>query len=390
MKTEQPKRNRVAVLGSTGSIGRQTLAVTENLSDLFEVECLTSNSNWELLAQQARRFDPNCVVIADKQYYTPLKEALKDTDVKVYAGAEAVEQVAAGSQVDTVVSAIVGYAGMAPTLNALKHGKRVALANKESLVVAGDLVMKTARECKAPVIPVDSEHSAIFQCLMGEAVPARKVILTASGGPFFGKSSEELQRVTVQEALNHPRWVMGNKITIDSATLVNKGLEVIEAKYLFDLTADQIEVRVHPQSIVHSMVEFADGAIKAQLGIPNMSLPIQYALTFPARMPIAENALSFGDFMELHFYAPDRKTFRALDLAYEVARKGGNSGCVLNAANEVAVAAFLEGRIAFTRIAEVIEEALQRIQYRPVVSGVEEYRLWNEEARRVAARLIEK
>ena len=277
------ERQRLAVLGSTGSIGRQTLEIVSRYGDMLEVNTLTANNNWEMLAAQAREYNPDSVVIANKEHYSKLKEALRDTYIKVYAGADAIEQVVASSEVDTVVTALVGYSGLFPTVNAIKHRKKIALANKETLVVAGETVIALSEQYSAPIIPVDSEHSAIFQCLVGERSEIDKIILTASGGPFLHTSAEDLYKVTSGEALRHPNWVMGNKVTIDSATLMNKGFEVIEAKWLFGLKPSQIEVVIHPSSVIHSMVQFVDGAIKAQLGVPDMKLPIQYALTFPER-----------------------------------------------------------------------------------------------------------
>lgn len=356
-------KNRVCILGSTGSIGCQTLQIIEANSSLFEVEVLTSNSSWELLAAQAVKYKPNSVVIAREEFYDPLREALKNEAVKVFCGKEALEQVAASTTVDTVVSAIVGYAALAPTMSAIRAGKKIALANKETLVVAGELVMSEALKHRATILPVDSEHSAIFQCLVGEQSKIDKIILTASGGPFRGYTAEQLANVTVEDALKHPNWVMGRKITIDSATLMNKGLEVIEARWLFDLTPEQIEVTIHPSSYIHSMVQFVDGAIKAQLGTPDMRVPIQYALTFPVRLPIDNGRLDFKAGIEMSFSPADTLNFKCLNLAYKALGRGGSVPCVLNAANEVAVQAFLDGKIKFTEIPEYIEKAMDEMPY---------------------------
>ncbi len=360
----ETRRQHIAVLGSTGSIGTQTLEVVRAYPELFAVELLAAGRNWELLARQAVEFEPDAVVIADEAYYAPLAEALAHLPIKVYAGAEEAAASVVSGEVDTVVSAMVGFAGLAPTLAAVRAGKKVALANKETLVVAGELVMGEARRCQAPIIPVDSEHSAIFQCLVGEpAQSVRRLVLTASGGAFRDTPTDELDRMTAADALRHPSWEMGRKITVDCATMMNKGFEVIEARWLFDLPADRIDVAVHPQSIVHSFVEFEDGAFKAQLGVPDMRLPIQYALTFPYRLPIrGEGTKRFEPSLcgGLTFAAPDAEKYPALGLAYEVLRGdyGPGGGCVMNAANEVAVAAFLEGRIRFTEIYRTVREAL--------------------------------
>ncbi len=352
---------RLAILGSTGSIGTQTLQVIEAHPDLFCAEVLTANRNVKLLAEQAIRFKPNMVVIAEENKYAELKEALKAEDIKVYAGKEALSQVVAAGTVDMVVTATVGYSGLLPTVNAIQAGKVIALANKETLVVAGELIHTLALRHKTPILPVDSEHSAIFQCLAGEGNnPVEKIILTASGGPFRGKDYSYLQSVTPAAALKHPNWNMGAKVTIDSASLMNKGFEVIEAKWLFGLAPQQIEVVVHPQSIIHSMVEFADGSIKAQLGVPDMRLPIQYALTYPDRIRSDFGRVDFCSCRSLTFEEPDRQTFRNLNLAYRAMLKGGNMPCILNAANEVAVEAFLQERISFTAMSDLIEECMDK------------------------------
>lgn len=356
-------KQRIALLGSTGSIGVQTLDIVRANPEQFEITALVANRNWEQLARQAIEFDADCVVIGDEQYYTSLKEALASTDVKVYAGAKAMEEVAAASNVDVVVNALVGYAGLLPTVAAVKQGKKIALANKETLVVGGELVMRLAAEHRAPILPVDSEHSAIFQCLVGEQSPVRRLILTASGGAFRDTPIEELGRMTAAEALRHPNWDMGAKITIDCATMVNKGFEVIEARWLFGTPADQISVLIHPQSIVHSMVEFEDGAIKAQLGTPDMHLPISYALTFPERKSRPEERFDFLANPNLSFREVDRVKYPALDVAYDCLRRGGTAACTMNGANEVAVAAFLAGKIGFLDIVRSIEQSLARATF---------------------------
>ena len=356
-------KQRIALLGSTGSIGVQTLDIVRENPEQFEITALVANRNWEQLAQQAIEFDADCVVIGDEQYYTPLKEALATTDTKVYAGAKAMEDVAAGSNVDVVVNALVGYAGLLPTVAAVRKGKKIALANKETLVVGGELVMRLAAEHRAPILPVDSEHSAIFQCLVGEQSPIRRLILTASGGAFRDTPIEELGRMTATEALRHPNWSMGAKITIDCATMVNKGFEVIEARWMFGTPADQISVLIHPQSIVHSMVEFEDGAIKAQLGTPDMHLPISYALTFPERKSRPSERFDFLANPNLTFREVDRVKYPALEVAYDCLRRGGTAACTMNGANEVAVAAFLAGKIGYLDIVRSIEQSLARATF---------------------------
>ncbi|MCC6258576.1 MAG: 1-deoxy-D-xylulose-5-phosphate reductoisomerase [Chitinophagaceae bacterium] len=361
---EAPAKKKVAIFGSTGSIGTQALDVIKTYSDLLEVEILTAQTQDELLVQQALEFQPNVVVIGDPKKYEKVKAALTQTDIKVFSGEAALEEVADFDTYDIMLAAIVGFAGLKPTLKAVSKGKMVALANKETLVVAGDIVMKTALENRAPIIPVDSEHSAIFQCLVGEARnPIEKVILTASGGPFLGKKPNFLVNVKRDHALQHPNWSMGAKITIDSATLMNKGLEMIEAKWLFNLRPDQIEVVIHPQSIIHSMVQFEDGSIKAQLGLPDMRLPIQYALCFPDRLKNDLPRINMKRFPALSFEEPDLKTFRNLALAMESLEKGGNAPCILNAANEIAVWAFLKNRIGFLDITAVVEKTLEKITF---------------------------
>lgn len=354
----------IAILGSTGSIGTQTLQVIEANPDRFCAEVLTANRNADLLIEQARKFKPGIVVIADEEKYSYVQEALSLEDVKVYAGADAIAQVVATASVDVVVTAMVGYSGLIPTVNAIRAGKTVALANKETLVVAGDLINRLVEEYKVAILPVDSEHSAIFQCLVGESRnPAEKLILTASGGPFRGRDTAFLEKVTAADALKHPNWNMGAKVTIDSASMMNKGFEMIEAKWLFGMKPEQIEVVVHSQSIIHSMVQFADGSIKAQLGVPDMRLPIQYALTYPERAKSSFGRVDFSVTRELTFEEPDRKTFRNLQLAYEAVAQGGNMPCILNAANEVAVEAFLQGKLAFTAMPDLIGETMQQVAF---------------------------
>lgn len=364
---------RIAIFGSTGSIGTQALEVIAAHPDLFSVEILTAQSNDELLIAQALQFMPNMVVIGDEKKYTRVKEALQATSVKVFAGERSLEEVASLDSYDLMLAAIVGYAGLKPTLCALRQGKAVALANKETLVVAGDIVMRTALENRAPIIPVDSEHSAIFQCLVGETRnKIEKIILTASGGPFLGRKTNYLVNVKKEHALQHPNWTMGAKITIDSATLMNKGLEMIEAKWLFNLRAHQIQVVVHPQSIIHSMVQFEDGSIKAQMGLPDMKLPIQYAMAFPQRIKNDFPRYDFRSVKNLSFEEPDVKTFRNLALAQEALEKGGNLACIMNAANEIAVYAFLKNRINFLEITEIIERTMQSVPF-IAQPGLEDY-----------------
>ncbi len=357
------KKQQISILGSTGSIGTQTLEVIASYPERFEVVSLSSNNNWQLLAQQAIEFGVDSVVIANVQHYENLTKELASHPIKVYCGSDALEQIVSNQNVDCVVSALVGFAGLGPTIAAIKSSKRIALANKETLVVAGEIVMNLAREHKATILPVDSEHSAIFQCLVGELCPIEKLILTASGGPFWGMNHEQLKEVTVKQALNHPNWSMGNKITIDSATLMNKGLEVIEARWLFDILVDKIEVVVHRSSVIHSMVQFKDGAIKAQLGSPNMCQPIQYALSFPYRLPMEHNPRLNLIGMNLEFNEVDNINFPCLGLAYRAIEMGGDMPCIMNAANEIAVSAFLEGKISFVDIPKYIELAMKSVEH---------------------------
>ena len=357
-------QKRIAIFGSTGSIGTQALDVIAANKDKFSAEILTAQTNYELLIKQALQFNPNCVVIGDETKYLKVKEALASTNVKVFAGEAALQEVAAFDSYDMMLAGIVGYAGLKPTLTAIENGKPIALANKETLVVAGEIIMQKAIEKRVPIIPVDSEHSAIFQCLVGEkSSRIEKIILTASGGPFFGKKPNFLVNVKRDHALQHPNWSMGAKITIDSATLMNKGLEMIEAKWLFGLTPEQIQVIIHPQSIIHSMVQFNDGSIKAQMGLPDMKLPIQYALAYPHRI---DNGFPRYDFKKpntLTFEEPDLRTFRNLALAMEAMNKGGNMPCILNAANEIAVFAFLKNRIGFLDMTAVVEQSMEKIKF---------------------------
>ena len=350
---------RIAILGSTGSIGTQALNVIRRHRDLFGVEVLCAGSNADLLIQQALEFQPNAVVIADEAKYDKVREALDTTDIKVFAGEASMVDLMEMSSIDMVLAAIVGFAGLRPTLRALEQGKPVALANKETMVVAGAIVTATAARHRAPILPVDSEHSAIFQCLIGENSPIDKILLTASGGPFRGMTRDQLATVTLDQTLHHPNWKMGRKVTIDSASLMNKGLEVIEAKWLFGVDASDIEVLVHPQSVVHSMVQFCDGSIKAQLGVPTMETPIQLAFSFPDRIESFLPRLDFAHYPNLTFERPDRTTFRCLDLAYQAIARGGNIPCVMNAANEVAVQRFLDGKIGVLDIADHVERAMQ-------------------------------
>lgn len=358
------KHKNIAILGSTGSIGTQTLDIIEEYPDRFRASVLTARSNWEMLARQARKFMPSKVVIADETMYPRLKEALSDLNIEVESGSDAIAVAAALEEVDMVVTAMVGYSGLLPTVAAIEKGKTIALANKETLVVAGELITDMVKRYGAEIIPVDSEHSAIFQCLVGEKKSeAKKILLTASGGPFRKLSRNQLDNVSVSDALNHPNWAMGAKVTIDSASMMNKGFEMIEARWLFDCPPENIEILVHPQSIVHSMVEFADGSVKAQLGVPDMHLPIRYALGYPDRLPSSAPALSFSKFSTLTFEAPDYDKFPLLNLAFESIKKGGNMPCILNAANEVAVESFLKGKIRFTDMPRLALFAMENMSF---------------------------
>jgi 1-deoxy-D-xylulose-5-phosphate reductoisomerase len=384
----EEKKKQIAILGSTGSIGTQALEVISEHSNLFEVEVLTANNNSKLLIEQAIKFKPNTVVIANEEKYKEVDEALFKLGIKVFAGQQSLEEVVEGENIDVVLTALVGYSGLKPTIRAIKAKKTIALANKETLVVAGDLITKLCLENGVKIYPVDSEHSAIFQCLVGETYnPIEKIYLTASGGPFRGRLRNDLLNITKAQALKHPNWEMGAKITIDSASLMNKGLEVIEAKWLFDLKAEQIDVVVHPQSIIHSAVQFEDGSIKAQLGVPDMKLPIQYALGFPERLKNTFKRFSFMDYPNLTFEKPDLETFRNLQLAYNAMEKAGNMPCILNAANEIAVAAFLKDKIGFLNMSDLIADCMEKITF---VSNptLEDYVATNKETRILANELL--
>lgn len=381
-------KRKIAILGSTGSIGTQALEVIEEHPDMFEAYALTAHHQVDLLIRQARRFMPEVVVIANEQHYLELKEALADLPVKVWAGADAIAQIVRMEPIDMVLTALVGYAGLRPTIAALEAGKAIALANKETLVVAGELITTLAKEKNAPILPVDSEHSAIFQCLSGTwNNSVEKIWLTASGGPFRTKTPDELATVTKEQALRHPNWNMGAKVTIDSASMMNKGFEMIEARWLFDLLPEQIEIVVHPQSIVHSMVQFEDGAVLAQLGLPDMKLPIAYALSYPKRLKTAAPRLDFRQYASLTFEEPDMERFRNLAYAFEAIRKGGNMPCILNAANEIAVSAFLEDRAGFLQMSDVIARTMEKAIFvaRPTY---DDYVQTDAEARRIAAEFL--
>ena len=391
MNTEYNLKKRVvAILGSTGSIGTQALEVIAGHKNFFELELITANSNADLLIQQAKKYLPSTVIIGDKEKYNEVKNALSSLPIKVFAGNDAILLCVQNENIEIVLTAMVGYAGLAPTIAAIKSGKHIALANKETLVVAGEIITRLAREYGVNIYPVDSEHSAIFQCLLGEwKNKIEKIILTASGGPFRGKTINELKLITKVQALKHPNWNMGAKITIDSATLMNKGLEVIEAKWLFNLLPEQIDVIVHPQSIIHSIVQFEDGSMKAQMGLPDMKLPIQFALGYPDRLKSDFPRFNFFQYPTLTFEQPDKKTFRSLSLAYEALDKGGNMPCILNAANEIAVAGFLSDKISFLNMTDIVETCMLKIPF--IVSpSIEDYIQTDEETRRMAVDLINK
>lgn len=382
-------KKRIAILGSTGSIGTQTLEVIGKNPEMFEVEVLTANNNVELLIEQAIRFQPNAVVIVNESKYKTVFDALQNEPIKIYTGADALNQVVQMETIDLVITAMVGYSGLIPTWHAVNAGKNIALANKETLVVAGEIITSLAKEKEVDILPVDSEHSAIFQCLIGEVYnPVEKIYLTCSGGPFRGKTREELEKVTVANALAHPNWDMGAKITIDSATLMNKGFEAIEAHWLFGVPSSKIEVIVHPQSIIHSMVQFEDGSIKAQLGLPDMRLPIQYALAFPFRIKNSFPRFNFTDYPALDFEKPNTKIFRNLALAFDALDAGGNVPCILNAANEVVVQAFLDEKIGFLQMPEIIEKAMDKVDFikKPDINDLIQT---NTETRRVTQLLTE-
>ena len=388
--SQEIKKKQIAILGSTGSIGTQALQVIEEHPERYEVYALTANNQVDLLIAQARRFMPEAVVIANENHYNTLKDALSDLPIKVYAGMEAICQIVESAPIDIVLTAMVGYAGLKPTMSAIRARKAIALANKETLVVAGELINKLAQEYRTPIIPVDSEHSAVFQCLAGEVGNTiEKVILTASGGPFRTFTYEQLQTVTPQQALKHPNWEMGTKITIDSASMMNKGFEVIEAKWLFGLQPNQIDVVVHPQSIIHSMVQFEDSSIKAQMGLPDMRLPIQYAFSYPDRIHASFDRLDFSKCTNLTFEQPDMKRFRNLALAYEAMHRGGNAPCVINAANEVVVDAFLKEKISFLSMSDIIEQTLEAVSF-ITTPTYDDYVATDTEARIIASQIINK
>ena len=380
-------KKQIAILGSTGSIGTQALEVIDENPDLFEVYALTANNNDKLLVEQARKYHPEIVVIANKEKYAYVKEALEDLPMKVFSGSESISDVAEMGPIDIVLTAMVGYSGLQPTIHALKAGKTIALANKETLVVAGEIICDLAQKHRCAILPVDSEHSAVFQCLAGETSPIEKIILTASGGPFRGKSRDYLKNVTRAEALKHPNWSMGAKITIDSATMMNKGFEVIEAKWLFGVKPEQIEAIVHPQSLIHSMVQFEDGSIKAQIGLPDMKLPIQYAFGYPYRLKNNYPRLDFSTCKDMTFEKPDLEVFRNLAFAYDAMKKGGNAPCILNAANEIVVEAFLKERIGFLEMSDIIEQTMNRVAFiaKPTY---EDYVATDREARNLALSVI--
>lgn len=381
-------KKQIAILGSTGSIGSQALQVIEEHSDLYEVYALTANNRVELLIEQARKFQPEVVIIANEDKYARLREALADLPIKVYTGTDAICQIVEAQPVHIVLTAMVGYSGLKPTINAIRAGKAIALANKETLVVAGELINELAQQYRTPILPVDSEHSAVFQCLAGEVGnQIEKIILTASGGPFRNCTLEQLKTVTKIQALKHPNWEMGAKITIDSATMMNKGFEVIEAKWLFGVSPEQIQVVVHPQSIIHSMVQFEDGSIKAQMGLPDMRLPIQYAFSYPDRISSSVERLDFAKCTNLTFEQPDTGRFRNLALAFEAMHRGGNVPCVVNAANEVVVAAFLRDEVSFLRMSDVIEQTMEKASF-VKAPGYDDYVATDAEARAIAAGLL--
>ena len=382
------KKRQIAILGSTGSIGTQALQVIEEHNDLYEVYCLTANNRVELLAEQARHFKPAAVVIANESHYEKLQELLSDCpDINIYAGNRAIDEIVEAQPIDMVLTAMVGFAGLSPTIHAIKAGKTICLANKETLVVAGELIVQLAQQYHTPILPVDSEHSAIFQSLAGEDMATiEKLLLTASGGPFREMTMEQLATVSKADALKHPTWDMGAKITIDSATMMNKGFEVIEAKWLFGVEPDRIEVLVHPQSIIHSAVQFVDGSVKAQLGVPDMRLPIQYAFSFPQRLPLSSHRLNLFEH-RLEFYQPDMKRFRCLSLAFEAIRQGGNMPCIVNAANEVVNRGFLEDRCTFLQMSDIIEQTMQKATF----NAHPDYQVYidtDQEARCIAAELM--
>ena len=389
LKVKENNLKNIAILGSTGSIGTQTLDIIDSNPDLFKATVLTANNNWELLARQAKHFKPSLVVIGNKDFYSPLKEALKEDNIEVKAGEDEIALASSRDDVDMVVTAMVGYSGLIPTVNAIKARKTIALANKETLVVAGEIITRLVKSYDTKILPVDSEHSAIFQCLVGEnRLSMNKILLTASGGPFRTLSFEEMKNVTIKDALNHPNWSMGAKVTIDSASMMNKGFEMIEARWLFDCLPSNIEILVHPQSIVHSMVEFCDGSVKAQLGVPDMHIPIQYALSYPDRLPTQKYHLDWKTVSQLTFQQPDFKRFPLLGLAFDAIKEGGNMPCILNAANEVAVKAFLNEKISFTQMPELARYVMQKTEFIALPS-IEDLVMTNSVAFKIAQDWVE-
>lgn len=386
-KEKVMKKRHIAILGSTGSIGRQALDVISQHPDIFEVELLTANNNSSLLIEQAKIFNPNSVVICSKELYNTVFEALDKYDIKVFAGIESANELVKGSNIDIVLASMVGFSGLEPTINAIKGGKIIALANKETLVAAGSIITRIAKEHNTPILPVDSEHSAIFQCLQGENATIEKLLLTASGGPFLNTNTDIIKNATHREALKHPNWSMGAKVTIDSASMMNKGLEMIEASWLFGISPEKIEIVVHPQSIVHSLVQFSDGSLKAQLGAPDMRVPIQYALSYPERLNLNTPRISLPELGRLTFQAPDREKFPAIDLAYSAHKQGGNMACIMNGANEVAVAALLKEKILFGRIPSIIEKTMAKCSFIATPS-IEDIFNTHKEAMAIAAELV--
>ncbi|NTV18420.1 MAG: 1-deoxy-D-xylulose-5-phosphate reductoisomerase [Bacteroidales bacterium] len=382
-------KRKIAILGSTGSIGTQAISVCMGHPDLLQIELLTANTNTALLIEQARACMPNSVVIADESKYQEVSDALSPLDIKVFTGIKSICDIVGGDNIDMVLTAMVGFSGLEPTVAAIRAGKAIALANKETLVAAGQIVMAMAKKYGAPIIPVDSEHSAIFQCLQGERATVEKIILTASGGPFFRKSVKELESVTIADALNHPNWKMGEKVTVDSASMMNKGLEMIEARWLFNIVPENIEIIVHPQSIIHSMVQFSDGSVTAQMSTPDMRLPIQYALTYPFRADLDTKRVDFAKLARFEFHSPDHEKFPCIGMAYEAIKKGGNIPCAMNAANEIAVEAFLNGKIQFVSIPKIIENVMIGTEF-VAEPTLEDIYKTNDQARALATTLINK
>ncbi|HPS95246.1 MAG: 1-deoxy-D-xylulose-5-phosphate reductoisomerase [Bacteroidales bacterium] len=382
-------KRKIAILGSTGSIGTQAISVCMGHPDLLQIELLTANTNTSLLIEQARACMPNSVVIADESKYQEVSDALSPLDIKVFTGIKSICDIVGGDNIDMVLTAMVGFSGLEPTVAAIRAGKAIALANKETLVAAGQIVMAMAKKYGAPIIPVDSEHSAIFQCLQGERATVEKIILTASGGPFFRKSAKELESVTIADALNHPNWKMGEKVTVDSASMMNKGLEMIEARWLFNIVPENIEIIVHPQSIIHSMVQFSDGSVTAQMSTPDMRLPIQYALTYPFRADLDTKRVDFAKLAKFEFHSPDHEKFPCIGMAYEAIKKGGNIPCAMNAANEIAVEAFLNGKIQFVSIPKIIENVIIGTEF-VAEPTLEDIYKTNDKARALASSIINK